>query len=91
MDIPESITKVFTKYDTIVKRIEVPFPILDFVCDDFSCSNCWVTNSYYLWKVEQGLDNVVFAHYIREYAGGFIGESVGTLVDCKASGEVNLG
>ena len=91
MDIPETITRVFTKYDTTPQRIDVPIPLNDFESPDISIHNCWITASYQPTAIEQGLEGVVFVHFQRIHEGGFIGESIGTFVDCKVSGEVNFG
>ena len=49
MEIPETITRVFTKYDDIIHRIDIP--------------GSWM--QYYPVEIESGLEGVTFVNYKR--------------------------
>ena len=93
MNIPETITKVFTKYDTIPEQIY--FPSLDslkpiFRSDGSGRPAGYIASpvAYRRFAINQGLDDVLFVYYQRDYLKGFITETEGTITitNCKASG-----
>lgn len=94
MELPETITKVFTKYDgllpgdgiTIQREIGVQTPIPD---SDIMTS-CYGSNSYRLSAIKFGLEDVVFAYYDRIIKGGFIGEGECTIIDCRCTGDMEV-
>ena len=95
MDIPQSVTRVFTKYDTIPGQIRIPSPNSVkpiFYGDDQTTPVGYIVEALILRRVamNRGLEGVVFAHYVpedvfaREYAGGLVGEA--TFVGCSIQG-----
>ena len=75
MELPQTITKVFTKYDTIITRMHFPAlkpseasPLTD---DTELCFDDILTIDipYDIVGIEQGLENVVFVHYEQEEQG----------------------
>ena len=72
MDTPKTITKVFTKHDTIFKRIHYPLikplvasPLTD-GSDILFADVATIDIPYNIAEVERGLEGVVFVHYKRE-------------------------
>ena len=65
MDIPKTKTMAYTKYDTVVEEVEMRIPIPDIETPDFSMTGCYFVNTYRLSGIEQGVEDVIFAHYDR--------------------------
>jgi len=93
MALLETITRVFTKYDTIPERITKACWIgdsADILCEYTTIPPRESLKSipYCRYAIVPGLEDVLFVHYMKEDIGGFIGEMVGetTLINCKATG-----
>ena len=71
MDIPETITKVFTKYDKIPERISIPSmdsfkPIWQNDGSDIFWGYALAPIPYRRYAINEGFEGVLFVHYMRE-------------------------
>jgi hypothetical protein len=76
---PETVTRVFTKYDSIPDEIEVNIPIPDIETPEFSMKDCYFGHPYRRYAINIGLEGVIFAYYQKLDLSGFIGQIEGTV------------
>lgn len=74
---PESVTRVFTKYDSMPDEIEVKIPIPNIETPDFSVTDCYFSYPYHRYAMNIGLEGVMFVYYQKVELGGFIGKMEG--------------